>query len=180
MNIKLSLLAIVEILSGLSIGIVIMIITYKILKWIGRKRYDIHQNNVAYSIFMASVLFSVGYMVSGVIQPLLSLFRIMAASESSTTDLLGSFIGYGAFYIASSYTAGVVVSLVGITIYTGLTPIDEFAELKNELQVQLDTLNNLGVALIVGSIIIVLTLLTRDGVNLLMESQIPYPTHFTQ
>ncbi|MEZ4946850.1 MAG: DUF350 domain-containing protein [Cyclobacteriaceae bacterium] len=171
MNIKLSLLAIVEILSGLSIGIVIMIITYKILKWIGRKRYDIHQNNVAYSIFMASVLFSVGYMVSGVIQPLLSLFRIMAASESSTTDLLVSFIGYGAFYIASSYTAGVVVSLVGITIYTGLTPIDEFAELKND---------NLGVALIVGSIIIVLTLLTRDGVNLLMESQIPYPTHFTQ
>ncbi|HNP07112.1 MAG TPA: DUF350 domain-containing protein [Cyclobacteriaceae bacterium] len=171
MNIKLSLLAIVEILSGLSIGIVIMIVTYKILKWIGRKRYDIHQNNVAYSIFIASVLFSVGYMVSGVIQPLLSLFRIMAASESSTSELLFSFIGYGAFYIASSYTAGVVVSLVGITIYTGLTPIDEFAEVKN---------NNLGVALIVGTIIIVLTLLTRDGVNLLMESQIPYPTHFTQ
>lgn len=171
MNIKLSLLAIVEILSGLSIGIVIMIITYKILMWIGRKRYDIHQNNLAYSIFMASVLFSVGYMVSGVIQPLLSLFRIMAASGSSTIELLLSFIGYGAFYIASSYFAGVVVSLVGITIYTGLTPIDEFAEVKN---------NNLGVALVVGTIIIVLTLLTRDGVNLLMESQIPYPTHFTQ
>ncbi|HOO10790.1 MAG TPA: DUF350 domain-containing protein, partial [Cyclobacteriaceae bacterium] len=74
-------------------------------------------------------------------------------------------------YIAASYTAGVVVSLLGITIYTGLTPLDEFAELKN---------NNLGVALIVGTIIIVLTLLTRDGVNLLMESQIPYPAHFTQ
>jgi len=120
---------------------------------------------------MASVLFSVGYMVSGVVQPLLSLFRIMAATESSTSQLLFSFLGYGAFYIAASYTAGVVVSLVGITIYTGLTPIDEFAELKN---------NNLGVALIVGTIIIVLTLLTRDGVNLLMESQVPYPTHFTQ
>jgi len=171
MNIKLSLLAIVEILSGLSIGIVIMIITYQILKWIGRKRYDIHQNNVAYSIFMASVLFSVGYMVSGVIQPLLSLFRIMAASESSTSELLFSFLAYGAFYIAASYTAGVLVSLVGITIYTGITPIDEFAEVKN---------NNLGVALIVGTIIIVLTLLTLDGVNLLMESQVPYPTHFTE
>ena len=171
MNIKLSLLAIVEVLSGLSIGIVIMIITYKMLKWIGRRYYDIHQKNVAYSIFVASVLFAVGYMVSGVVQPLLSLFRIMAASESSTTALLFSFVGYGAVYIAASYTAGVVVSLLGITIYTGLTPLDEFAELKN---------NNLGVALIVGTIIIVLTLLTRDGVNLLMESQIPYPAHFTQ
>jgi uncharacterized membrane protein YjfL (UPF0719 family) len=171
MNIKLSLLAIVEILSGLSIGIVIMIITYQLLKLIGRRRYDIHQNNVAYSIFMASVLFSVGYMVSGVIQPLLSLFRIMATDETTTSQLLFSFLAYGAIYIAASYTAGVIVSMVGITIYTSLTPIDEFAEVKND---------NVGVALIVGTIIIVLTLLTRDGVNLLMESQVPYPTHFTQ
>ncbi len=171
MNTRLSLLAIVEILSGLSIGIVIMIITYQILKWVGRKRYDIHEKNLAYSIFMASVLFSVGYMVSGVIQPLLSLFRIMAASDNSTAELLFSFLGSGAIYIAVSYTAGVLVSLLGITIYTGLTPIDEFAEVKN---------NNVGVAIIVGTIIIVLTLLTRDGVNLLMESQVPYPKHFTQ
>ena len=149
MNIKLSLLALIEILSGLSIGIVIMIITYQILKWIGRKRYDIHQNNVAYSIFIASVLFSVGYMVSGVIQPLLSLFRIMAASDAGLAELLLSFLGYGAIYIAASYTAGVIVSLLGITIYTWITPIDEFAEVKN---------NNLGVALIVGTIIIVLTM----------------------
>ncbi len=171
MNIKLSLLALVEILSGLSIGIVIMILTYQVLKWIGRKKYDIHQNNVAYSIFVASVLFSVGYMVSGVIQPLLSLFRIMAASDTSVSELLFSFLGYGAFYIAASYAAGVMVSLLGISIYTWITPLDEFEEVKN---------NNLGVALIVGTIIIVLTLLTRDGVNLLMESQVPYPTHFTQ
>ncbi|MEQ9592700.1 MAG: DUF350 domain-containing protein [Cyclobacteriaceae bacterium] len=171
MNIKLSLLAIVEILSGLSIGIFIMVLTYEILKWVGKKRYDIHQNNAAYSIFIASVLFSVGYMVSGVIQPLLSLFRLMAVEDKSTAALLFSFLGYGAAYIASAYTAGVVVSLLGITIYASLTPIDEFKELKND---------NLGVALVVGAIIIVLTLLTRDGVNLLMESQVPYPTHFTE
>lgn len=171
MNTRLTLLAIVEILSGLSIGIVIMVITYQILKWIGKKRYDIHQNNVAFSILMASVLFSVGYMVSGVIQPLLSLFRLMAASDKTTGELIFSFLTSGAVYIASSYTAGVLVSLVGIVIYTSLTPIDEFAEIKN---------NNLGVALVVGTIIIVLTLMTRDGVNLLMESQVPYPDHFTQ
>lgn len=171
MNIKLSVLAIIEILSGLSIGIVIMILTYQALKWIGKKKYDIHQNNVAYSIFISSVLFSVGYMVSGVIQPLLSLFRLMAASDTSLSELIFTFLGYGAIYIAASYSAGVIVSLLGITIYTAITPIDEFAEVKN---------NNLGVAMIVGTIIIVLTLLTRDGVNLLMESQVPYPTHFTQ
>lgn len=171
MNTRLSLLALIEILSGLSIGVVIMAITYQALKFIGRKRYDIHQNNLAYSIFMVSVLFAVGYMVSCVIQPLLSLFRIMANSSETTLSLIFSFLGYGAIYIAASYAAGVVVSLLGITIYTNLTPIDEFAELKN---------NNVGVALVVGTIIIVLSLLTRDGVNLLIESQVPYPEHFTQ
>lgn len=82
-----------------------------------------------------------------------------------------SFLGYGAIYIAPSYVAGVVVSILGISIYTWITPIDEFEEVRND---------NLGVALIVGTIIIVITLLTRDGVNLLLESQVPYPTHFIQ
>jgi hypothetical protein len=35
--------------------------------------------------------------------------------------------------------------------------------------------NNLAVALVLGSIIITLSLMTRDGVSLLMESFIPYP-----
>jgi uncharacterized membrane protein YjfL (UPF0719 family) len=171
MNTRISLLALIEILSGLSIGVVILVITYQILKYIGKKRYDIHHNNLAYGIFMASILFSIGYMVSCAIQPLLSLFRLMAASKEGTMDLIISFLGYGAIYIAAAYVAGVAVCWLGVIIYTNLTPIDEFAELKN---------NNIGVALIVGTIIIVLTLFTRDGVNLLIESQVPYPAHFTQ
>lgn len=171
MNTRLSLLALIEILSGLSIGVVILVITYQLLKYIGKKRYDIHHNNLAYGIFMASILFSIGYMVSGVIEPLLSLFRLMAASKESTFDLVFSFLGVGAIYIATAYVAGAVVCWLGVVTYTNLTPIDEFAELKN---------NNVGVALVVGTIIIVLTLLTRDGVNLLLESQVPYPQHFTQ
>lgn len=172
MNTRLSILALIEILSGLSIGVVILVITYQALKYIGLKRYDIHHNNLAYGIFMASILFSIGYMVSCVIEPLLSLFRLMsAADDQSIFSLIISFLGYGAIYIAGAYASGVVVCWLGVVIYTNLTPIDEFAELKN---------NNVGVALVVGTIMIVLTLMTRDGVSLLIESQIPYPAHFTQ
>ena len=52
---------------------------------------------------------------------------------------------------------------------TFITPIDEFTELKN---------NNIAVALIVGSIIITLSLLTNNGVTLLIESFIPYPQQY--
>lgn len=165
MNSKLTLLALIEILSALSLGVAIMATTYLLLKYVGKKRYDINHTNQAFGIFMASVLFSVGYLVSGVIQPLLSLFRILSTRESIST-LLISFIGYGGVYIMIAYVVAVLVCLVGMLIYNYLTPIDEIQELKN---------NNIAVALVVGSIIVTLSLMTRGGVELLIESFIPYP-----
>jgi uncharacterized membrane protein YjfL (UPF0719 family) len=169
MNTKISLLGLIEILSALSIGIFIMAITYQSLRYFGRKRYKIQPGNLAYSIFTAAVLFSIGYMISGIIQPLISLFRLLAAKENDLVNLALLFIGHGAIYIALAFIAGVVICASGIAIYTFLTPIDEFQELKN---------NNIGVALISGTIMIVLSMLTRDGVSLLIESLIPYPEQF--
>ncbi len=166
MNSKLTLLAIIEILSALSMGVVIMATTYLLLKYIGKRRYDINENNQAFGIFIASVLFSVGYMVSSVIHPLLSLFRILSTKDNDTFHLLISFIGYGAIYIALAYIVALVVCFLGALIYNYITPIDEIQELKN---------NNLAVALVVGTIIITLSLMTHDGVELLIESFIPYP-----
>jgi uncharacterized membrane protein YjfL (UPF0719 family) len=169
MNSKIALLAIIEILSAISIGVFILALTYQLLKYIGRKRFDIQVSNLATSIFVASVLFSVGYMVSSVIDPLTSLFRLLAAKDNSVTSLALSFLGTGAFYIAVAFVAGVIVCLLSVMLYTWITPLDEFAELRN---------NNVGVALIVGTITITLALLTRDGVALLIESFIPYPEQF--
>jgi uncharacterized membrane protein YjfL (UPF0719 family) len=169
MNSKITLLAIIEILSSISIGVFILALTYQLLKYIGRKRFDIHVSNLATSIFVASVLFSVGYMVSAVLDPLTTLFRLLAAKDNSVMSLALSFVGTGAFYISVAFVAGVIVCLLGVILYTSITPLDEFTELKN---------NNVGVALIVGTITITLALLTRDGVSLLIESFIPYPEQF--
>lgn len=169
MNTKLGLLAVIEIASALSMGVFILAATYQFLKYFGKKRYDIATNNQAYGIFMAAVLFSVGLTMSSVIQPLLSLFRIFASKDMSSGELAMKFIGYGAIYIALAYVLAVTVCSSGIFIYMFITPIDEFAELKN---------NNISVALIVGSIIITLSLLTNNGVDLLIESFIPYPQQY--
>jgi len=169
MNLRLTLLAIIEILSAMSMGIFILAASYQFLKYYGKKKYGILPNNQAYGIFMATVLFSVGLTMSSVIQPLLSLFRIFASRDMSTFELIGKFIGYGGIYIAMAFVFAVVVCVSGIFIYTFITPIDEFAELKN---------NNISVALIVGSIIITLSLLTNNGVDLLIESFIPYPQQY--
>lgn len=169
MNSKLTLLAIIEILTALSMGVAIMATTYLLLKYIGKKRYDINESNQAFGIFVASVLFSVGYMVSSVIHPLLSLFRILSTKDDDTFHLLISFIGYGAVYILLAFIVALLVCFLGALIYNYITPIDEIQELKN---------NNLAVALVVGSIIVTLSLMTHDGVELLIESFIPYPDQY--
>jgi uncharacterized membrane protein YjfL (UPF0719 family) len=169
MNERLTLLATIEILSALSMGIFILAATYQSLKYIGKKRYDIHPNNYAYGIFMAAILFSVGYTMSSVIQPLISLFRIYASRDMDFWELGFSFLVKGGLYILIAFVMAIVVCFIGILIYTYITPIDEFAEIKN---------NNISVALVVGSIIVTLSLLTQSGIALLIESFIPYPEQF--
>lgn len=166
MNSNILFLGLIEILSATSMGLVILSTTYKILKWYGKKRFNIGHNNLAYSIFIASVLFGMGLMVSGTIEPIVSSFRLLSNSEDSTLGLLVSFLLRGGVYILIAYSAGLVISLIGILIYSKLTPIDEFEEMKN---------NNIGVAIISSAIIITLILLTKDGVGLVIESLIPYP-----
>lgn len=166
MNIKIAILAIIEIISSLSIGVLILFFTYKILKYVGAKKYGIEKNNLAYSIFMASVLFAVGYMVSSVIQPIISSFRILSNTTEGTGALIMTFMGYGSLYVVIAFVSGISVSFIGATFYTYLTPLDEFKEIKN---------NNVGVAIIVSIIIVTLVLMSKSGITLLIESIIPYP-----
>lgn len=167
MNFNVAILGLVEIISAITIGVFILSLTYKILQYVGRKFYDIQEENLAYSIFTAAIIFSTGYMVSGVLQPLSSSFRLLDPETSGTFMLTLKFILQGATYIAIAYVAAMAIGLLSAILYSKLTPIDEFEEMKK---------NNLGVAIIVSSIVITLTLLTKSGVELLIESIIPYPT----
>jgi uncharacterized membrane protein YjfL (UPF0719 family) len=169
MNNRLTLLAVIEILSALSMGIVILAATYQFLKYVGRKKFAIQHNNQAYGIFVAAILFSVAYTMSSVIQPLISLFRIYASRQMDFWELGISFLLQGGVYIALGFVLAVVICFAAVMLYTYLTPIDEFAEIKN---------NNIAVALVVSSIVVSLSLLTHDGVALLIESFIPYPSQF--
>ena len=165
MNYNIAILALIEIISAITIGIFILALTYKIVQWVGRKYYHIQEYNLAYSIFASSIILSVGIMISGIVQPLISSFRLL----NQTADrflLTFKYLGIGAIYIAIAYAATVLIGLISTFLYSKLTPINEFEELRK---------NNIGVALIISSILITLTLLTKNGVMLLIEAIVPYP-----
>ncbi len=165
MNRDIAILGLIEIFSAISIGIFILALTFKIVQWVGKKYYGVNEFNLAYSIFTAAIIISVGIMVSSVLQPLVSSFRLLE-KESSDFMLALRFIGTGAIYIAIAYAVAIFIGLLSTFLYAKLTEIDEFKEIQE---------NNLGVALIIGSIIITLSLLSQSGVELLIESIIPYP-----
>lgn len=167
MNISIGVLATIEIVSSLFTGVVILWLTHKILMVFAKRKIGLDDKiNIAYSIFMAAILFSVGYTVSTVVQPLVSYFRILSASSESTFSLSTSFMLYGGLYVAISYILSLILSFIGVILYVFLTPLNEFEEIKN---------NNIGVALVVGTIIITLNLITHSGIGLLIESFLPYP-----
>jgi uncharacterized membrane protein YjfL (UPF0719 family) len=166
MNLEIALLGLIEIFSALTIGIFILALTFKIVQWVGKRFYGVTtHSNLAYSIFTAAIMISVGLMVSSVIQPLVSSFRVMNM-ENNSFILALRFFGTGAIYISIAYSVSIVIGLISTYIYSKLTVIDEFEEMRKD---------NIGVAIIIGSIIITLSLLTRSGVELLIESIIPYP-----
>lgn len=165
MNYNLAFIAIVEILSAISIGIFILVLTYKIMEYVGKKYYDIHEYNLAYSIFNAAVILSVGIILSGIIEPLISSFRIFLNSDGGMWISL-KYVGIGGIYIAIAYTATVLIGLISTYLYSKITPINEFKEIRN---------NNIGVAIIVSSILITLIIMSKDGIILLVESIVPYP-----
>lgn len=167
MDINIALLGLIEILSSISIGALILAVTYYILKLYGKNKFGIDDHwNLAYSIIIISILFSVGYMLSGVIQPIIDSFRLLSKTDKNTFNLIISFIAYGSTYIFIASLFSAIINYVGIKIYDTLTPLDEFEEIKN---------NNVSVALIMGVIIVVLTMMSKSGVILLIESFVPYP-----
>ena len=165
MNKELIILGLIEIVSALTIGIFLLALTFKIVQWVGRKYYGIENYNLAYSIFTATIMISVGLMASSVIQPLISSFRLLDMQHNNFMLAL-RFLGTGAIYISIAYSVAILIGLVSTFLYSKLTPINEFEEIRE---------NNVGVALMISSIIITLTLLAKSGVELLIEAIIPYP-----
>ena len=135
------------------------------MTWVGVKYYDIKEYNLAYSIFTAAIILAVGIMLSGVLQPLVSSFRLLNKSDDSFLIAL-KYLGTGASYIGIAYLSTVAIGLLSTFLYSRLTPIDEFEEIRK---------NNVGVALIISTILIVMTLLVKDGVMTIIEALVPYP-----
>lgn len=164
---NLILLALLQLALSVLIGVLVLFVTYRILQRIFARQYTIEPNNRAFAIFSGAILLSVGYIISAVIQPLLSTFRLLHQQSEKTMFLLGEFALYLVFFILISAAIALLVNLIGTGLFTLFTKdVKEMEEISKD---------NISVAITVAVIIVVISLFVRDGVVFLLETLVPYP-----
>ncbi len=164
---NLILLALLQLGLSVLIGVLVLFVTYRILQRIFARQYTIEPNNRAFAIFSGAILLSVGYIISAVIQPLLSTFRLLHQQSEKTMFLLGEFALYLVLFIFISAAIALLVNLIGTGLFTLFTKdVKEMEEISKD---------NISVAITVAVIIVVISLFVRDGVVFLLETLVPYP-----
>ena len=82
MNEKLLYYSLTELGISLVIGVVLLYYTYRIINKYIKQKYSLKTNNVSFGIFASSVLFSVGYILTGIKAPILSVLRVLQKDPS--------------------------------------------------------------------------------------------------
>ena len=122
MNVKFFTLATVHLVLALVIGVVILYFTFQIVKFLFvRRKLPTETSNFAFGIFAGAVMFTVGYIISGIIDPLLATSQILMKGNDT-----GSFLfvmGYMKYVGLFLLIAVVATSLV---IYTAMKAFDLF------------------------------------------------------
>ena len=118
-------------------------------------------------IFLSGTIFSVAYIVFGIMEPLSSTIKLLSTNYTSLFDLVLSVGKYLVIFILLGYTFGAGIVYVSYKTFALLTKqLDEFDEISK---------NNVGVALLVAVLTIVRALFTKDPFIIFVESFIPYP-----
>lgn len=159
--------SVLEIGASLILGVILLYIAYKVLNQFIQKKHDIDINNVAYSIFCSGVLFSVGYLISGIKSPIVTTMRLLESQEGYEGVLLLDVLQYGALFFLIVILGIIIINFLSISLFTLMTTkINEFAEIKK---------NNIAVGILLATIIICVSFLLKESLYLMIDSFVPYP-----
>jgi uncharacterized membrane protein YjfL (UPF0719 family) len=160
-------LALFQLGLSLILAVLVAFITFKIFRYFLVKKYKIELDNVAFAILSASILFSVGYILSSIVQPTLNAIRTLGESSKSSMEFMSKSTQYTLLFVGVGFLVAFVVIILGLYLFTLLTRnINEFEEIGK---------NNIAVGILTGVIIIVIAIFVKDSVGFLLESLSPYP-----
>lgn len=165
MNQQLFTLALLETLLSIVVSVIIIYASYSMLHKIFFKNLDLRGSNVAFTIFTAGVVISIGLILSEILPSITNIIRL-SSTQGNSIDTATIF-QYSGLYLLIGFLAAVLINASVFFLFSILTRgINEFQEIKN---------NNISVAILVVSILLSITIIVKDSIALLISSLIPYP-----
>jgi hypothetical protein len=168
MNSKVLFLGLADVFISATFTVLIIWITYRIVHKLIFRNDQNDPGNIASAILLSSIIFSMGMLIEVASTPIMNAFRLFLTQDLSYQVIFLKLLQVMGIYMGTAVLFGLLVNGAGVILFTMLTRnINEWKAIRE---------NNLSVALITGVIVIVLTLAVRNGLGLIFEAWIPYPT----
>ena len=167
MNTEVFYYSIIEIVISLFFGVLLLYLTYKVIDKLVRRKLEISLDNISFSIFASSILFSVAYLISGIKSPMLNSLKMLGDNPEYEGSLILDGFKYSGLFLSLMIISIGLVIFISIKLFTYMTAnIDEFKEIQK---------NNIAVAILTATIVISISMLIKESLYLLLESFVPYP-----
>ena len=124
-------------------------------------------SNTAFLIFLSGIMFSIGYLLSGIMTPLSSALSVINNGSLSSFDVVLNFSKYIGIFSALGLLLGGLINYLTYLIFSSLTTkLNEIEEIRS---------GNVGVAILVSIIAIIIAVFCREPFMIVLEHFIPYP-----
>ncbi|SHJ31954.1 DUF350 domain-containing protein [Aquimarina spongiae] len=165
MQTKLLTLAFIEIALAILISVLILFISFKILQRVFFKDVALGENNMAFSVFTAGIILSIGIILSEIIPSITNIVRLSMSTEDEIS--FGKIIQYSGLYLLIGFGFAVVINTSVFLLFSALTKgVNEFKDIQR---------NNLSTAIVVSATLLSITLIAKDSISLLISALVPYP-----
>jgi uncharacterized membrane protein YjfL (UPF0719 family) len=158
-----------ELSLAMIIGVLSLFVTHFVLVKVYMSKFPTtnpYKNN-AFLIFMGGMMFSVGYLLSGIIHPLSSTLDLLIDGRPETLQLILSYSKYLGLFTVIGLILGGLINFLSYFIFATLTTsVDELDEINN---------GNIGIAVVVSVIAITIAVFCKEPFLVVLESFIPYP-----
>ena len=148
-----------------TMGVVSLVVVYKLLNMYLKKSFGLTEVNNAYAIFQMGILISTALLVSSIIGPGLNAVRFINQNVVDFNTIMTS-LGYVFVFLIIGILFSLLIVAGGVVVLFQLTHVNEWEEIKN---------NNLPTALISAALIFGLAIIMKDHVASVCEMLIPYP-----
>jgi uncharacterized membrane protein YjfL (UPF0719 family) len=159
-------LALSQLVLSIVLAIIIFFISYKILVKIFRlKEENLNGSNLALSIFFSGIIFSTGYLLSGIIPSIINSIGMLKIHAKES--LFVAVLKYSSLSLFVGFLLAGVIHFSAFMLTKSLTKhVDEVGELQK---------NNVAVAILLATILISITIIARDSLVFLIELFLPQP-----